>query len=97
MKNLLNLSRNQLRIKTGLLKGHCHFKGHLIKLELVKSPACDTCKWASETTSHVLCDKALTTLRYRHMGCHIMKPHDFEDIHANTIQHFVQGAGQLNE
>jgi hypothetical protein len=39
----------------------------------------------------------LATLRYRHLGYCIMKPCDFEDIHANTIQHFVQGAGQLNE
>jgi hypothetical protein len=28
---LLNLSRNQLRIMTGLLIGHCHLKGHLFK------------------------------------------------------------------
>jgi hypothetical protein len=29
---LLNLSRNQLRIVMGLLSGSCHFKGHLLKL-----------------------------------------------------------------
>jgi hypothetical protein len=28
---LLNLSRNQLRIITGLLTGHFHLKGHLFK------------------------------------------------------------------
>ena len=32
---LLNLSRNQLRMMTGLLTGHCHLKGHLFKLGLV--------------------------------------------------------------
>jgi hypothetical protein len=35
---LLSLSRNQLRILTGLLTGHCHLKGHLFKMRLVKSP-----------------------------------------------------------
>jgi hypothetical protein len=41
---LLNLSRNQLRIMTGLLTGHCQLKGYLFKLQLVKSPGCDRCK-----------------------------------------------------
>jgi hypothetical protein len=41
---LLDLSRNQLRILTGLLTGHCHLIGHLIKLGLVNIPKCDRCK-----------------------------------------------------
>jgi len=41
---LLDLSRNQPRILTGLLTGHCHLIGHLIKLELVNVPKCDRCK-----------------------------------------------------
>jgi hypothetical protein len=95
---LLNLSRNQLRIMTGLLKGHCHLKGHLFKLGLVNSPECNRCKQASETVSHVLCDcEALVTLRFRHLGRHFMKPGDFEDISVSKILHFVQGAGLLNE
>jgi len=44
---LLNLSRNQLRIFRGLVRGHGHLKGHL---ELVNIPKCDRCKQASETT-----------------------------------------------
>jgi hypothetical protein len=53
---LLSLSRNQLRIMTGLLTGHCHLKGHLFKIGLVYSPECDRCKQASKMASHVLCD-----------------------------------------
>jgi hypothetical protein len=41
---LLNLSRNQLRIMIGLLTGHCFLKGHLFKLGLVNSPKCNRCK-----------------------------------------------------
>jgi hypothetical protein len=55
-KKLLNMSRNLLRIMTGLLTGHYHLKGHLFKLGSVNSPECDRCKRASETASHVLCD-----------------------------------------
>jgi hypothetical protein len=35
---LLNLSRHQLRIMTGLLTQHCHLNGHLFNLTLVNSP-----------------------------------------------------------
>ena len=53
---------------------------------------------ASEMASHVLCNcEALATLRFRHLGCHFMKPGDFEDISVSKILHFVQGAGLLNE
>jgi hypothetical protein len=38
---LLNLSRNQIRIMTGLLTGHCHLKGHLFKQGLLNSPECN--------------------------------------------------------
>jgi hypothetical protein len=51
---LLNLSRNQLRIMTVLLTGHCHVKGHLFNLQLVDNHWCGRCKRASETASHVL-------------------------------------------
>jgi hypothetical protein len=92
------MGRNQLRIRTGLLTGHCHLKGHLFKLRLVNSPECNRCKQASETASHVLCDcEALATLRFRHLGRHFMKPGEFEDFSVNKILHFVQGTGLLNE
>jgi hypothetical protein len=95
---LLYLSRNQLRIMTGLLTVHCHWKGHLFKQGLVNSPKCDRCKQASETASHVLCDcETLATLRFRHLGRHFMKRDDIEDISVSKILHFVQGVGLLNE
>ena len=65
---------------------------------LVYSAKCDRCKQASETASYVLSDcKALATLRYRHLGFHLMKPGDFEDISVSKMLHFVQGAELLNE
>jgi hypothetical protein len=84
-------SRNQLRIMTGLLTGHCHLNRHLNKLGLVNSPECGRCKEASETVTHVLCDcVALATLRFRHLGWHFLKPHDLEALHC------VQSAGLLS-
>jgi len=95
---LVNQSRNQQRILTGLLTEHCHVKGHLFKLGLVNSYKCDTCKEASEMASHILSDcESSATLRYRHLGHHLMKSCDFEDICVSKILHFVQGVGMLNE
>jgi len=48
---LLNLSRNQLLIIMGPLTGHCHLKGHLFIVELVKGPEGDRCKQAFEMAS----------------------------------------------
>jgi hypothetical protein len=77
IRELLSLSRNQLRIMTGLPTGHCHLEAHIFKLRLVNSPVYDICKQASEMASHVLCDSvALATLRFRHLGHHFMKPGD---------------------
>ena len=83
---------------TWLFTGHCHLKGHLFKLGLLNSPKCNRCKQTSETDSHVICDcEALATLIFRHLGCHFMKPGNFEDISVSKILHFVQSAGLLNE
>ena len=93
---LLNLSRNKLWILTGMLTGHCHLKGHLLKLGLVISPECNRCKQTSETASHIHCDrKPLATLRYRHLDHHFMKQGDFEDISVSMILHSAQGVGLL--
>ena len=81
-----------------LLTGHCQLKGHLFKLELVNSNVCNRCKQASETASDILCDcDALTTIRFRGLVHHFMKPSDFEDISVSKILHFVKGVALLNE
>jgi len=46
-KELLHLSRNQLRIVMGLLTGHCNLKGCYINLGAV-SPRCNRCKQTFE-------------------------------------------------
>jgi hypothetical protein len=86
-----------MHLKTGLLLGHSHIKGHLFKLVLVNSPVCDGCKQAYEMASHVLCHcKALVTLRFRHLGHHFMKPDNFEDISVSKTLNCVQDVGLLN-
>ena len=55
-EELINLSRNQLRIVTGFLTVHCHLRGCLYKLGLVNILEHDRCKQAPETASYMLCD-----------------------------------------
>jgi hypothetical protein len=40
-KDLLKLNRDQLRCIAGLFTGHCHLKGHLLKLGLMDDPTCE--------------------------------------------------------
>jgi len=84
----LNFIRNQLEIVTGLFMGYRHLKGHVSKLGLVDGPECDICKQANEVASNVLCDcETLSTLRFRHMDQHFMKPGNLEEISVSRILH----------
>jgi hypothetical protein len=88
---LLNFSRNQLRIMSALLTGHCHLKGHLLKLGMVDSPRCDRCHQALETASHILCDcEALVVLRFGHLSHHFLQPNDSANMSISKTLHFVQ-------
>ena len=89
---LLNLSRNQLSILTGLLSGHCHFKRHPFKLMLVNSPQCAYVnrhlKWP-----HML----FVTVRLGHLAHHFMETGDSEGMCVSKLLHFVQCVGLLSE
>jgi hypothetical protein len=50
-KDLLKLSRDQLRWIVGLLTGHCHLKGHLFKLGLTDDPTCERCLKEDESAT----------------------------------------------
>jgi hypothetical protein len=91
------LSRNELRIMTGLLTGHCHFRRRLLKLGLVGSSRCERYKQTSETASHVLCDcDAVAVLRLQHLGHYFLKPGYLADISVSKALHYVLSVGLLN-
>ena len=73
-----------MRITTGLLTGHCHLKGHLVKFGLVDSPGCNRCKHVSETFSLVLdgCE-ALTVLIFSHLDYNFLKSGGFADVSSS--------------
>jgi hypothetical protein len=52
-KDLLKLSRDQLRWVVGLFTGRCHLKGHLFKLGLTDDPTCERCLETDEIATHI--------------------------------------------
>jgi hypothetical protein len=69
MKDLLKLSRDQLRWVVGLFTGHCHLKGHLFKLGLTDDSTCERCLEKDKSATHILCDcEAIAYLIFRHLG-----------------------------
>jgi hypothetical protein len=84
MKDLLKLNSDQLRWIVGLFTGHCHLKGHLLKLGLTDDPTCERCLEADESATHTLCDcAAIAYFRFRHLGQFFMEPSDYYDAPIN--------------
>jgi hypothetical protein len=93
-KDLLKLNRDQLRLVVGLYTGHCHLKGHLLKLGLIDYPTCVRCLQKDEPATHILCDcEAIAYLRFRHLGQFLMEPSDYYDATINNVLHFTRSVG----
>jgi hypothetical protein len=52
-KDLLKLNRYQLRWMVGIFTGHCHLKGHRLKLRLTDDPTCERCLEKDESATHI--------------------------------------------
>ena len=52
----MSLNREDARLLSCILTGHCFLNRHLFLLKLVPSRKCDTCKKCDETLHHFLCE-----------------------------------------
>jgi hypothetical protein len=73
---------------TGLITGHCHLKGRLLKLGLVDSPGCDRCRKHLKRPHMFLVIVKLW--RYLDLGTWAGKWGDFAATTASKELHFVQ-------
>lgn len=64
-KQILNMSKQNIRIVIGLLAGHCKVNQHLAHLRLRDDPDCDLCGMTNETAKHIVCD-CVGTANTRH-------------------------------
>ncbi|KAJ8940617.1 hypothetical protein NQ318_004541 [Aromia moschata] len=67
---ILRLSRNQIRLVTGLITGHCHLRKHLHRMGIYSDePICRLCNEEEETSRHIILEcPALTHWRYGLLG-----------------------------
>ena len=55
-KDTRKLKRNDLRMVTGFITGHCRLRGHLKKLGIEENGMCRFCDEEEETPIHLLTD-----------------------------------------
>jgi hypothetical protein len=95
-KDLLKLNRDQLRWVVGLLTGHCHLKGHFLKLGLTDNAICERCLEEDESATNILCDcEAVALVRFRHLSQFFMEPSDYYDAPIYKVLHFIRGVGLI--
>ena len=94
-KELLMLSRNKLRITTGLLTGHMAVKCYLNKLNLYQgSLCCRLCDKDPETAEHIICHcEALDRKRHFLFGKARLEPEELCSHPIKDLHKLVQGTG----
>lgn len=95
---LLSLKRNQVRLLTNFLTGHCHLNYHLSKFDRSLSSTCRICSEDEETASHILCECAgLSYKRFRSLGHWFPTPSDISSSPLKKILKFISNLNFSNE
>jgi ribonuclease HI len=90
-KKIWKLSRNQLRIITGVFTGHFGVRSQLAKMGLSDDLDCRMCGEEDETMKHLLCEcHALARLRMKTFGTGHPEPKEFKALPLNSIIRFVE-------
>ena len=93
-ERVVNLSRKDIRLYTGLMTGHCKLNYHLKKLKLVSSDSCRLCNEAKETAEHILCEcPAACRRRITYLGAGLLDPKDLGKIKPTVITRFADSLG----
>lgn len=90
-RTCIELTKNRLRMLTGLLTGHCKLRGHLTKIGLEDNNVCRFCNEAGETPEHILgkCG-ALNQIRFSNLGAHQIEKESFPSLNPLQILQFVK-------
>jgi ribonuclease HI len=95
-KELMRVSRNEIRVVTGLITGHGHLNYHMDKLRLRVGPNCRFCTSEPETTIHLLSSCPSLTLiqiRYKIFGKGLLNQHDLKAISVKNLLRFARESG----
>lgn len=92
----LSLTKNRLRVLTGILTGHCKLRGHLFHMGKVESSECRFCKLEKEEPIHLLTNCLATAARRRRtLGSYFLKIAEVRRLSPGKILHFLEVCGLL--
>ena len=93
-KELLSLSKPELKLITGFLTGHGPLRYHLKKMGLAETDTCRFCNNATETAEHILCScEVLVRQRLNHLEQVYLTPAEVEKSTARKIVGFIRSLG----
>lgn len=90
----LQLGKNQLRILTGLLTGHCRLNKHMRRIRASENDSCRFCHEEDETSIHILCEcEALCHKRDFELGWSKLQPREIHERHPRDILRYINAIG----
>jgi ribonuclease HI len=97
-RDLLKLTRYQMRTMTGVLMGHNTLNRHLFIMRRTQSPTCELCAEDKEETSrHFLCEcPALAWSRRSLLGSDILDPEQVKGLKIEKLLAFIHRSGRFN-
>lgn len=91
---LVNRSKSQMRVLTGLLTGHGKLNYHLKKIGLTGDDTCRLCQEDTETSEHVLCEcEALARTRLLSFGRPFIGAGEVHQLDPEDILRFARISG----
>jgi hypothetical protein len=98
-RELLNLSRENIRVVLSLLTGHGGFKKHLHKLGLAMSPLCHLCGLEDDTAEHFICRcEKVTFSRLISLGNYHLTPSEIgSEVKPSSLLSFTRDSGRWEE
>lgn len=93
-KELLDLSRQDLRLLLGALTGHCRLNKYLHDIGTGRNPGCRLCKDKPETSYHLICEcKALAEHRKKFLGSELVDATKIKNTKYTTLLNFLENSG----
>lgn len=96
-EQMLNMSKADIRILTGIITGHCRMNSHLAKLRIRDDPDCDLCGLSAETAKHILCEcNRLTRIRERIYAKSAIQPGEILKHPLQSVVSFYKKCSLIN-
>ena len=93
-KELLSLSRNEIRTAIGLLTGHCSLNRHLSIMGVKDDPLCRACRQVEKSSFHVLCEcDNYSAQRFEFLGYHSINAWEVDNIPIRGMLRFMSAIG----